>query len=134
MVSALRKNDEVRPARKHQSDQKPEDRVRVRCAGRYQAEEREETPRHEWKTRQIANRAGERAQTSNPRLGVIDVALENCDAVPIRSQHGGGRTPQLLTAAPPQISADEDKSHTLFSFHSRRSDRSHSRERVVGVQ
>src|SRR5207253_9476593 len=73
---------------------------------------------HEWKPGQIANVAGERAQAPNARLGFIDAALEDGDAVPIRRQHGGGRTPQLLTATPAPVPADEDDVHCaiLVSF------------------
>ena len=118
VVSALRNDHEIRTARKRQSDQKPDDLVPVGSAGGQGTNQREQAPGHEWKPGQIANVAGERAQAPNARLGFIDAALEDGDAVPIRRQHGGGGTPQLLAATPGPVAADEDDLHCaiLVSF------------------
>src|SRR3954447_24846372 len=111
MVSALRYDHEVRPPRKRQSNQKARELVPVRSNGRQRTNEREEAPGHEWKPSQIANAARERAQAPNARLGFVNAALEHGDAMAIRRQHGRGRAPQLLAAAPGAIPADEDEVH-----------------------
>jgi hypothetical protein len=66
------------------------------------------------------NRAGQVPQPPDARLPFVDAAPKDANAVPVGREHGSGRAPQLLAAAPGSVAADEDHIHLRYSDDIRR--------------